>query len=128
MSAITERNLAAVRKLCERWPWLSADEFRDLMTADCDYRNVPIAGDRHIGPDDAHKVLSRMREQWDVKLEIINMVASETRVLTERNETFVHRKGEKPTFDLPVMGTFEMRDGKICAWRDYFELSHLKLA
>jgi limonene-1,2-epoxide hydrolase len=24
--------------------------------------------------------------------------------------------------DLPVMGTFEVVDGKIAAWRDYFDL------
>lgn len=25
--------------------------------------------------------------------------------------------------DLPVMGVFEFRDGKICAWRDYFDMA-----
>lgn len=25
--------------------------------------------------------------------------------------------------ELPVMGVFEFRDGKICAWRDYFDMS-----
>ena len=27
------------------------------------------------------------------------------------------------TIELPVMGTFEVRDGKIAAWRDYFDLN-----
>ena len=35
--------------------------------------------------------------------------------------------GKKPSFDLPVMGVFELSDGRITAWRDYFELSHLRL-
>jgi limonene-1,2-epoxide hydrolase len=48
-------------------------------------------------------------------------------VLTERTEIFTHRAGAKPGFELPVMGTFEFRDGKITAWRDYFERSHLRL-
>ena len=26
---------------------------------------------------------------------------------------------------LLVMGTFELRDGKICAWRDYFDLGQI---
>ena len=40
-------------------------------------------------------------------------------VLTERVDVF-----ELPdkTIELPVMGTFEVRDGKIAAWRDYFDL------
>ncbi|MET0473326.1 MAG: limonene-1,2-epoxide hydrolase family protein, partial [Mycobacterium sp.] len=25
--------------------------------------------------------------------------------------------------DLPVMGVFEVRDGRIAAWRDYFDLA-----
>ena len=27
------------------------------------------------------------------------------------------------TIELPVMGTFEIVDGKIAAWRDYFDLN-----
>jgi hypothetical protein len=27
------------------------------------------------------------------------------------------------SFELPVMGTFEVRDGKISAWRDYFDMN-----
>lgn len=119
-------NLAAVRRLCEQWPWLTVDEFHQLMALDCDYRNVPIAGDRHIGPTEARRVLSRIRETWNVELSILSIAASDDRVLTERTEDFVHREGKKPPFDLPVMGTFELRDGKITAWRDYFELSQMK--
>ncbi|MGH9080662.1 MAG: limonene-1,2-epoxide hydrolase family protein [Acidimicrobiales bacterium] len=32
--------------------------------------------------------------------------------------------GEKVA-SLPVMGTFEIRDGKISAWRDYFDLAQI---
>jgi limonene-1,2-epoxide hydrolase len=27
-------------------------------------------------------------------------------------------------FELPVMGIFEVSDGKIGAWRDYFDVNH----
>jgi len=43
-------------------------------------------------------------------------------VLTERIDTFT--MGEKQAA-LPVMGTFEVRDGKISAWRDYFDLAQI---
>jgi limonene-1,2-epoxide hydrolase len=39
-------------------------------------------------------------------------------VMTERVDVF---KLPHKTFELPVMGTFEIRDGKIKAWRDYFD-------
>jgi len=40
-------------------------------------------------------------------------------VLTERLDVFTFANGR---IDLPVMGTFEVRDGKIAAWRDYFDM------
>jgi limonene-1,2-epoxide hydrolase len=39
-------------------------------------------------------------------------------VMTERVDVF---KLSNKSFDLPVMGTFEIRDAKIEAWRDYFD-------
>mgnify|MGYP003343616549 CR=1 FL=1 len=41
-------------------------------------------------------------------------------VLTERIDVF--HMGET-TIELPVMGIFEVRDGLIAAWRDYFDLN-----
>jgi limonene-1,2-epoxide hydrolase len=41
-------------------------------------------------------------------------------VLTERVDAFIT---PTLTIELPVMGTFEIVDGKIAAWRDYFDLN-----
>lgn len=122
-----DRNAAAVRTVCERWPWLTLDEWRSLLAENCQYRNIPVDGDLHVGPDAAHAAVSRLQGSWDITLEIGHVVVNGDVVLTERNEHFVHKAGSKPTFDLPVMGTFELHDGKITAWRDYFELSQMKL-
>ena len=46
-------------------------------------------------------------------------------VLTERIDTFT--VGSKVAA-LPVMGTFEIRDGKIAAWRDYFDMAQITAA
>jgi limonene-1,2-epoxide hydrolase len=43
-------------------------------------------------------------------------------VLTERVDTFTIGQMVAP---LPVMGTFEIRDGKISAWRDYFDMAQI---
>ncbi len=123
----TEQEIAAVRRICEHWATMSAADFAEVMSPDCDYRNIPIEGDHHVGPDDAHATLARFGERWEITLEIRHLVAGDGVVLTERNEHFVHRHGAKPSFDLPVMGTFEVRDGKVTAWRDYFERTHLRL-
>ncbi len=122
-----DAGILAVRRVCEGWHRMSAAEFAETMTDDVDYRNVPIEGDHHVGPDAAHAVLSRFAAKWDVTLEVVHLVGDGNAVLTERSEHFVHRAGTKDSFTLPVMGTFELRDGKISVWRDYFELSHMRL-
>ena len=44
-------------------------------------------------------------------------------VLTERVDRFeINGKW----LELPVMGTFEVADGKIAAWRDYFDLNQFQ--
>ena len=122
-----DAGIEAVRRLCEGWHRMTAAEFSECMTDDVDYRNIPIDGDHHVGPDAAHAVLSRFAQTWGVRLEVLNLVGDGAVVLTERHEHFVHRAGTKQPFMLPVMGAFELRDGKISAWRDYFELSQLRL-
>lgn len=117
----------AVRMICENWATMSRDEFREVMAEDCDYRNIPIEGDRHVGPDAAHVVLSTMGAKWDIDLRMVNLVGDDRVVMTERTEHFTRKDGSREPFVLPVMGVFELRDGKVTAWRDYFERSHLRL-
>jgi len=40
--------------------------------------------------------------------------------MTERVDVF---KLPAKSFELPVMGTFEVSEGKISAWRDYFDMN-----
>jgi limonene-1,2-epoxide hydrolase len=117
----------AVRNICEHWATMSLEDFRAVMAEDCDYRNIPIDGDRHIGPDAAHAVLSTMGAKWDIDLTVVNLVGDDRVVMTERTEHFVRKDGSREPFVLPVMGVFELRDGKVIGWRDYFERSHLRL-
>ncbi len=125
--SVIEHNLGVARRVCEAWNVMDLDEFRRLFDAQVDYRNIPLEGDRHIGPDAVHGVLAGFRERWDATLRVDNIAAAGNVVLTERTEIFKHRAGLKPGFELPVMGTFEFRGGKIKAWRDYFERTHLRL-
>ena len=46
-------------------------------------------------------------------------------VMTERTDRF---KISGDWIALPVMGTFEIADGKITAWRDYFDMSQFQNA
>jgi limonene-1,2-epoxide hydrolase len=55
-------------------------------------------------------------------IENVNVAVRDNLVLTERVDTFTVGNVVAP---LQVMGTFELRDGKICAWRDYFDMAQI---
>jgi limonene-1,2-epoxide hydrolase len=55
-----------------------------------------------------------------IEFRVINIAADGPVVMTERVDVFkLHNK----SFELPVMGTFEVSDGQIHAWRDYFDMN-----
>jgi limonene-1,2-epoxide hydrolase len=54
-------------------------------------------------------------------VDMVHVVASDSVVLTERIDYFTI---DDRTVSLPIAGVFELRDGVITAWRDYFDLSH----
>jgi hypothetical protein len=53
-----------------------------------------------------------------IEFRILNIAANGPVVMTERVDVV---KLPNKTFELQVMGTFEVGDGKIKAWRDYFD-------
>ena len=61
-----------------------------------------------------------------IDFQIQRQVSDETVVMNERIDV-MHRKdgGEIP---LPVMGVFEVVDGQIAAWRDYFDMAAITSA
>jgi limonene-1,2-epoxide hydrolase len=55
-----------------------------------------------------------------IEFRVINIAADGPVVMTERVDVF---QLPAKSFELPVMGTFELSDGKINAWRDYFDIN-----
>ena len=86
---------------------------------DAVYHNIPmkpVSGRAAI-----EKVLGGMQATmlsagWEVR----HQVATGDVVMNERIDRFT-AKGK--TIEIPVMGVFELKDGKITAWRDYFDLA-----
>lgn len=87
------------------------------------YHNIPVAPVTGVEP--IRNVLeSFLRLASQVDWQIRNVaVAGNGTVLTERLDRFL--MGEK-WVELPVMGAFEVRGGKIAAWRDYFDLEQFQ--
>jgi limonene-1,2-epoxide hydrolase len=89
-----------------------------LMADDIVYQNVPFPADR--GKKAVERTLAafgKVVTGFEVKM--LNIAARDGVVLTERIDIL---KGPLVYLDLPVCGTFEVRDGKIVLWRDYFDL------
>ncbi|MEK7794866.1 MAG: limonene-1,2-epoxide hydrolase family protein [Candidatus Hydrogenedentota bacterium] len=95
------------------------DAIMSFFTVDAVYHNMPTGPVK--GTEAVRNVISMfIQPAEEVKWEILNIAQVGNTVLTERLDNFVI-KG-KPVA-LPVMGAFEMRDGKIAAWRDYFDFA-----
>lgn len=84
------------------------------------YHNMP--GDPVVGIEPIRGVIEGYATPADA-IDWVLMAVAETPdgvVLTERLDKFDF--GGK-WLELPVMGAFELSDGKITAWRDYFDMA-----
>ena len=108
-----------VRDFCAAWEAMDQQRILDAFTDDAVYHNMPMAP---AAGKDAIKALVSfiLGPASSVKFDIKQIVAEGDTVLTERVDTF--QIGDK-TVALEVMGAFELRDGKIAAWRDYFDMA-----
>jgi len=94
-------------------------ELVDYFTDDAVYHNIPV--DPAVGHDAILALLNMFMGAIDrLEFQVRNIAATGDTVLTERVDVFHLPNGK---IELPVMGTFEVRDGKIAAWRDYFDLN-----
>ena len=113
--------LTLVRHLCEQWPWLKRSDFHEMLTPDCVYLNMPMPHLRCIGPNQTFDLLDKFIDPWNLELNLLHIRGDNNAVLTERLERFTKKSAEGPVVELHVMGIFELRDGKISHWRDYFD-------
>jgi limonene-1,2-epoxide hydrolase len=108
-----------VRDFCAAWEARDQQRILDAFTDDAVYHNIPMQPAK--GKDAIKGLLAMiLGPATEVSFEIAHIAANGDTVMTERIDTF--RMGER-TVALPVMGVFEVRDGKIAAWRDYFDLA-----
>jgi len=109
-----------VRNFCDAVRRRDCAELAGYFSDDAVYHNIPV--DPVRGPEAIRKVLeSFLAPASNAEFELRAIATQGNLVLTERIDRFV--VNGKPVV-LPVMGTFEVRpDGKIAAWRDYFDLA-----
>jgi limonene-1,2-epoxide hydrolase len=113
--------LETVNEFIARIGRLDIDGACELVADDVEYDNVPMG--KQYGPQGIKDLLGPMVGGLDeVEFIVHREAATGPIVMNERTDRFV--AGEQ-VFDLPVMGVFEVDDGRIRLWRDYFDMGPL---
>lgn len=111
-------NVEVIVRFIDAWSRLDADELAGFFTEDGCYHNIPtgpVTGRTEVRDMIAGFIAGWTSTQWD----LLNIVGSGDLVFAERVDRT--QMGEKAV-DLPCTGVFEMEDGKIKVWRDYFDM------
>ena len=117
---MTNPNEAIVSEFCDAWTARDVDAILSYFHDDAVYHNIPV--EPAVGPEAIRAVVEMFVPPADAIEFVVHHIFSNPAgdvVFTERTDRFV--MGDK-TIELPVAGVFELRDGKIAAWRDYFDL------
>ncbi len=111
-------NKEIIRAFIGAWSRLDADELVDYFTDDGTYHNMPM--EPVSGRENVRQLIGGFLSTWTAtEWEIVNLIADGDVVIAERVDKT--KAGDKAV-DLPCTGVFEMRDGKIAVWRDYFDM------
>ena len=115
----TEQNVAAITEFVAAWSRLDPDELADYFTEDGCYHNMPVGP--VTGRDNVRAMIAAFTADWTAtQWDLLNIVGAGDVVIAERLDRT--EAGDKKV-DLPCTGVFEMRDGKIKVWRDYFDMA-----
>ncbi len=108
---------AIVDAFCDAWSRGDADAIMDAFTDDAVYHHIPW--DPLVGKEAIDGFVRNFVSTSTIRFETLLQVVDGDLVMNERIDTLDLGQGEK---SLPVMGVFELRDGKIAKWRDYFDV------
>ena len=107
---------------------IKANEAKDidavlaLLTDDVEYENVGMGVCR--GHDEVRALLGPFLESAEgMAWEVLAQLESGDTVMNERVDRFFLPGGKE--VDVRVAGYFEVRDGKVRRWRDYFDTGKL---
>ena len=112
-------------EFCKLWASPNPEELASYFTEDAVYHNIPMAAVQ--GRDAIKEFIAGFLAAFDgIDFQIHRQVSDDRVVMNERTDV-MRRKGggEVP---LPVMSVFEVVDGQIVAWRDYFDMAAITSA
>jgi limonene-1,2-epoxide hydrolase len=122
--ALSSPNARLAAQCALEWYDLTAEEAHNWFTDDCVYENRCSHGTLVRGPEEISKLLDLYRAMCD-QFEgiLLNILEANDVVLLEREEVTYLPDGR--CFSLPVMDSFQMREGKIASFREYWDVALL---
>ena len=107
-----------VQEFCAAFATKDVDTISKLLADDVVYHNVGMAP--AVGKEASIAMIQGFLDMAEkMTFEIHRIATNGDSVLTERTDTFTINGADSP---VAVMGSFDLRDGKIVAWRDYFDM------
>jgi limonene-1,2-epoxide hydrolase len=110
-----------VRDFCAAASTRDREVLRGYFSDDVVYHNIPM--DPAVGIEATMAVIDLFLGMCEeLEFEVHHLASDGSTVLTERTDRFTMNGRTAP---LPVMGAFQVSDGKITAWRDYFDMAQV---
>ena len=114
-------NAAITSDLLQTWATLDVDAIIEFFTDDAVYINMPIDPPNRGKEEIRAFIEGFLANVTELEFIIHHQIeGADGMVMNERTDRLV-MGGNK--VELPVMGIFEFADGKISAWRDYFDIN-----
>ncbi|MFN8226824.1 MAG: limonene-1,2-epoxide hydrolase family protein [Mycobacterium sp.] len=114
-----------VTEFCARWADPDPAQLAEYFTEDGIYHNMPMPPSQ--GRAAIREFIAGFTAMCDgIDFVVHRQVADGDLVFNERTDIMRLKNGNR--VELPVTGVFEIRDGKIAAWRDYFDMATVTAA
>lgn len=118
MTKANADNVDTIRAFLEAWSRLDPEELAGYFLEDGTYHNMPAGP--VTGRDNVKEFIAGFTATWTAtEWELVNIVGAGDVVIAERVDRTQTSAGD---VDLPCVGVFEMSEGRIREWRDYFDL------
>jgi limonene-1,2-epoxide hydrolase len=109
-----------VTEFCKLWASPDPDELAGYFTEDAVYHNIPM--DPVQGRAAIRDFIAGFVAAFDcIDFNVHSQICDGTLVMNERTDVLRRKDGGE--IPLPVMGVFEVHNGRIAAWRDYFDMA-----
>lgn len=108
-----------VTRFCALWSKPDLDEIASCFTEDAVYRNIPPTPSVE-GREAIREFIAEFLATLDgIDFIVHRQISDHGVVMHERTDVLRRKDGVE--ISVPIMGVFEIADGKIATWRDYFD-------